>query len=121
MPTDPYEVDQISRYLMSAGGWIFGPLLKRIDGLGDRLAVSILIGTNEADFSRPEVAMRAARLLGAAFNKPSIQCEIDRTPRVALFVLERILQKTNDEAAREIVARTLVELRNVAAQLETRP
>ena len=106
---------------MSAGGWIFGPFLKRIDGLGDRLAVSIIMATNEAEAARPEVAMRVAKLLGAAFNRPgSIQCEIDRTPRVSLFLLERILRTTTDEAAREAVAGTLVELRNLAARIETR-
>jgi hypothetical protein len=114
---DPYELASVKGYLEMSHFSMTGHFLKLIDRLGDRLAISLIIVTNIEGLYERDVAIRAARALGAAFDTPSSKrCEADSLPRAAIFLLEHLLQRVVDSSARAELGASLVKLRDLTAR-----
>jgi hypothetical protein len=119
---DPYWTDIIKfEFKMNENGQrVISSWSQRIlVQLGDRAAVSILKILEPAEVKDPEKIKASLFIIRQAFAAPqSISLEVDKDPRVTLFLLEYWKQNINDPKTQDEVQETLRYVQEQVRSLE---
>lgn len=107
---DPYSLDVVTFELkMNSGGRrvVHSWSQKRIARLGDGVSVALLKILGPDELTDPERVTEYVPVIRAAFAHPeSISLGANKDPRVTLFLLDSLLQKTLEPATQELLRQT---------------
>lgn len=122
MTADPYSLARVKGVMdRQSLGIIFGFDAKAIPTLGDRCAIAILKIVDEPDLAQPKTLKGILRTIHLAFTRPQlIQIEEDRKPKVTLFFLNYVGEKTRDPEMHRMIEETTEFVRQ-QGQMDTSP
>ena len=111
---DIYELPKVRAYLNLPSVMVRSQDLRVFAGLGDRLAVSFLKLLDDEALLDSTTAAKISVALEIAFQHPSsIEWQVDKTPRVALFLLRFIHDHSTDVRTREHLRSTITVLESM--------
>jgi hypothetical protein len=102
-----YSINTVKFALqMRSGGQrvIFTPTQRALVRLGDGVSIALLKLLNDQDLTNPETVKSFLSIIRDAFDQPqNIAIDVDRQPRVTLFLLNYLrLNVSDSEALRDI-------------------
>jgi hypothetical protein len=109
--SDPYSLNLVSFELkMNSGGRraVHSWSQKRLVGLGDGIGVAILKILEGPDLKNPETVRDFLPIIRDSFAQPQlISKEVDRTPKVTLFLLRYLQQGVQDSQVQQEIRQTI--------------
>jgi hypothetical protein len=113
---DPYSIRLVEGALktaMSVPGVRISFVEKRLQKLGDAASVSVLKILDDRDFADRRTAEAVLQIIREAFSAPEmISLHVDRKPKVTLFLLGYLEQKTSDPSVRDHIRQTALVVTN---------
>jgi hypothetical protein len=82
--------------------------LKRLARLGDGVAVALIKILDENELPNPDTIKACLTLINMAFSGPNgITAEVDKNPKVTLFLLNYLYEKVSDPELQEHIQKTI--------------
>jgi hypothetical protein len=107
--TDPYSINFVQRALnLHEQGIHISIVDKRIPWRGDETSIALLKIFSEEQLSSPQVVATFLPLIQESFSEPqSILVNIDKKPRVTLFLLKYLQRSISDAQTQRNVEETI--------------
>jgi len=108
---DPYSVRFVQNNLQIAKnspGVTFGPVVSGLQRLGDGVSIALLKILEERDLKDPKTIKAFLHLIRQSFSGPSIiSVELNKKPKVTLFLLKYVEQAVSDSELKREVRETI--------------
>ncbi len=104
---DFYSLHLVRALLKLPAGVSTGAVEKQLHRMGDRVAVALIKVLSDEDLGNPQTIRRSLSVVREAFAYPQlISLPEDKEPRVTLFFLSSVLEKTHDQSLKEDISQT---------------
>jgi len=114
---DPYSIDFVHKALsLHSQGIYFSVVEKNIPRRGDQISIALLKIFTDVELSTPEIVRSFLPLIQQSFSQPeAISMDIDKKPRVALFLLNYLQRNISDTQTQRHIEETIKFLQEKAA------
>ena len=106
---DPYSVEFVRSALrLHSQGIYFSVVEKNIPRRGDQISIALLKIFTDNELSTPEIVRSFLPLIRQSFSQPeAISMDIDKKPRVALFLLNYLQRNISDTQTQRDIEETI--------------
>jgi hypothetical protein len=114
---DPYSVEFVRSALrLHSQGIYFSVVEKNIPRRGDQISIALLKIFTDDELSTPEIVRSFLPLIRQSFSQPeAISMDIDKKPRVALFLLDYLQRNISDAQTQRDIQETIKFVQEKAA------
>jgi len=114
---DPYSIDFVHKALSLHSQGIYVSFVeKNIPRRGDQISIALLKIFTDVELSTPEIVRSFLLLIQQSFSQPeAISMDIDKKPRVALFLLNYLQRNISDTQTQRHIEETIKFLQEKAA------
>jgi len=114
---DPYSINFVHSALsLHSQGIYFSVVEKNIPRRGDQISIALLKIFTDIELSTPEIVRSFLPLIQQSFSQPeAISMDIDKKPRVALFLLNYLQRNISDTQTQRDIEETIKFLQEKAA------
>ena len=114
---DPYSIDFVHKALSLHSQGIYVSFVeKNIPRRGDQISIALLKIFTDNELSTPEIVRSFLPLIRQSFSQPeAISMDIDKKPRVALFLLNYLQRNISDTQTQRHIEETIKFLQEKAA------
>ena len=114
---DPYSIDFVHKALSLHSQGIYVSFVeKNIPRRGDQISIALLKIFTDVELSTPEIVRSFLPLIQQSFSQPeAISMDIDKKPRVALFLLNYLQRNISDTQTQRHIEETIKFLQEKAA------
>lgn len=115
--SDPYAMEIVGSALRYRPLFVLGSLQRHIFQLGDDASIALLKILDDRQLTDPVTLSHYLPIIHDAFSHPeNITNEVDKTPRVTLFLLNYLRQNVKDTSAQTQIQATIGYVKKQAAQ-----
>ncbi len=108
---DPYSIRLVQNNLQMAEAGLAGTLAsvnKHFQRLGDGISIALLKIMDEQDLTDPKIVEASLSLIRLSFSYPKIiSLEVDKKPKVTLFLLKHMDRNAFDTQTRQHIQETI--------------
>ena len=114
---DPYSINFVQRALsLHSQGIYFSVVEKNIPRRGDQISIALLKIFTDDELSNPQTVRTFLPLIQQSFSQPeAISMDIDKKPRVALFLLDYLQRNISDAQTKRDIQETIKFVQEKAA------
>ncbi len=114
---DPYSIDFVHKALSLHSQGIYVSFVeKNIPRRGDQISIALLKIFTDDELSNPQTVRTFLPLIQQSFSQPeAISMDIDKKPRVALFLLNYLQRNISDTQTQRHIEETIKFLQEKAA------
>src|SRR5882762_1005632 len=114
---DPYSINFVQRALsLHSQGIYFSVVEKNIPRRGDQISIALLKIFTDDELSNPQTVRSFLPLIQQSFSQPeAISMDIDKKPRVALFLLKYLQRTISDIQTQRDIQETIKFVQEKAA------
>src|SRR5260370_23293073 len=106
---DPYSIDFVHKALsLHSQGAYVSFVEKNVPRRGDQTSIALLKTFSDAELSNPQIVKSFLPLIQQSFSEPgAISMDIDKKPRVTLFLLKYLERNISDAQTQRDIQETI--------------